>query len=306
MSHVFTKNFSFITGSIRKKNIIYATMVDKGADEDTHDVSFPILWRDGTWMYDDNYKSVPWSCVATTVAWQPLAQGLFIAAGGEVLCMGSGDIHEETIATGDGSPEEKGPLRGASTVEGIPYVVGMGRQVYRRTARDVWVSADQGTRPIPSESPLVGFDAIDGFSEQELYAAGRFGELWISNGVLWRRIDSPTDAHLTSVCCAFDGKVYVGGVNGVILRGRGDIWEIVNYGPPIDSIWDVEFFDGNLYIVTSDEIFILDQNDDLVSVSMGDDNANTFNHLDSDDGVLWSFGASDVFAYDGNVWARID
>ncbi len=54
----------------------------------------------------------------------------------------------------------------------------------------------------------MGFEAIDGYSSEALYAVGWAGEVWKFDGAKWSQAPKLTDAVLTAVCCAPDNVVY--------------------------------------------------------------------------------------------------
>ncbi len=68
---------------------------------------------------------------------------------------------------------------------------------------------------------------MDGFSKNDLYAVGGTNDVWHFDGEQWRYIDVCDEQMLPlSVCCAEDGYVYVGGAWGIVLRGRGEEWDV--------------------------------------------------------------------------------
>jgi hypothetical protein len=191
-----------------------------------------------------------------------------------------------------------GDIRSVKTVKRKAFVVGFEGTVYRLDRLDGWTRIDDG---LPSQFDI---EAIDGFSLTDVYAVGFQGEVWHFNGEGWERRDVPTDTVLTSVKCADDGFIYIGGHKGILLRGRADVWEVVDDGAPQDDIWDLEWFAGALYASTMTGVYrCLDRRCEPVEFS-GDPPATTY-QLSASEGVMWSVGRRDIVAFDGVQWRRI-
>ena len=305
MPYLLTPQFNFITGAVRRRDIVYASMVPKSGDPDMRDVSFPLSWLGTEWSRDDDYAFLPWSVVRIAVAKYPFEQGVFVGAWGEAYVIGAGESHEETIATEDG-PRQRGPLRSACSAEGRVLAVGMDRQAWRRDDAYLWTSIDQGMRPDPGDTEAVGLEAVSAFSADEIYACGHRGELWRRDAATWRNLPLDTNLVLTSICCAGDGAVYVAGQSGVLLAGRGDRFAFLDSDPIAGTVWDLAWYNGNLYLATDTILYRRDAQGVIAPVDLSRLGAATFNHLDASDEVLWSFGEQDVLALDGSTWTRID
>jgi len=269
------------------------------------DHSLFVEWDRGIWR-GSNITPVKWTTVGAAVVSVPSQQGLFLGYWGEVFCMGSGDAHEEKIDCGDGlSPGNRGPMRGIRSIGGKAYAVGTHRQVYRRERRDTWICIDEGARPPANDRRVVSFESIDGFAPDEIYAAGRQGELWSYDSRKWTRLASPTNLILTNVCCASDNQVYISGRNGTLIRGRGSRWELIDHGITDEDFWGAAWYLGKLYLATMHFVYTL-EGDILHAVDFGADVPKTCFQLNEADGVLWSIGAKDVMSFDGKKWSRID
>lgn len=212
----------------------------------------------------------------------------------------SGEIGSETCDV-----ERLGPLRRVRTIGKYIYVVGGNRQVYRRTAPGIWIPMNQGASPAIDDSRVVGFESVDGFSEQDIYAVGWDGEIWSFNGDEWEQITSPTNLLLTEICCAGDGNVYIGGREGLIFCGRNDTWEVIDSSQMFDDIWSMAWFENSLYISGMKGIYtVVDKT--VIPVDTNVEGASSFFWLSKSDDTLWSVGAQDVISFDGKVWRRID
>jgi len=301
----WTAQFSYVSGVVRLADLAYAALVSDVLEADMSETFVPLEWDAGTWRYDERGMTKNWSCVSVAISESPVEQCIYLGAWGEVLLIGSGDTHEEVCSDGANTPREFGPLRAVRSIDQFTYAVGMGRQAYCRTDINRWISIDGGTRTKFDGGDLVGFDAVDGFNSNEIYAAGRRGEIWLYDGRLWSRLDSPTNANLTNMRCCADGNVYVCGQRGTLLVGRDDDWRAIEDLGLDEDIWGIEWYKNKLYVSTRQDVYRLEENG-LVSVNFGSDKPKTCYHLSARDNVMWSFGAKDVMSFDGHLWTRVD
>ncbi|HLY74699.1 MAG TPA: hypothetical protein VKU80_11330 [Planctomycetota bacterium] len=300
MAGHWTDEWSFTTGAIRRKDLAYLVGThDKLIKKGPH--SAIIAWDAGTW----GQTTRKWGCTSCCVVKKPKEQLVAIGEGGQVYVVGSGEQHDEEMATGPESPKKLGYMRSVRAIEGIAYAAGMMRQVYRRDGADSWSPIDQGMRA-SRDAKVCGFEAIDGFAEKEIYAAGYKGEIWRYDGKKWRQVDSPTNLVLTNAICAGDDKVYACGQEGLLLRGRKDTWEIIDHQSTKQDLWGLAWYKDRLYLSSTKQVFSLEKGDVLERVRFGEDTPLTAYHLAVGDGVLWSIGAKDVMAHDGKTWTRID
>lgn len=299
MSQKLSLTDSFVTGAVRFRDLVYVSTLDDSI-ESRIEHSHLYGWDSGNWGYGG---ARDWPTASVTVTQQPIQQALFMSPYGDVSLFGSGQESEEKINTPEGDPVDRGHLRQVRTIGQRTFAVGMGRQVYRRDGADHWTCLDQTIRPAIGETK--GFESIDGFDESDLYAVGWDGEIWHYNGQQWSQKESPTNLVLTRVLCAGDGQVYASGRRGLLIVGRGDAWQPIEQEDVTSDIWDLAWYDGKLYLSTMRGLYTL-QGGSLVEVDFGDDTPATCYHLSVADGVMWSFGAKDIMAFDGNTWTRID
>jgi len=305
MSGHWTDLFSYITGVVRYHDLAYLSLVNDEIAAAKGDHTFFSEWDRGTWR-GTNLEQVDWTTVGAVVCKHPIEQGIFLGLWGEILCIGSGNVHQEKILQGaEDSPENRGPMRGIGCIDGKAYAVGMNRQAYRRDDENLWVCIDQSARDPNVESSVTSFEAIDGLSVSEIYSVGRRGEIWLYDGSHWEPKDSPTNIILTNICCAENGTVYVCGRLGTLLQGRKENWELIEHDSTDEDFWGIAWYDEELYLSTMRYVYVLRDNK-LVRVDFGLDIPSTCFHLSVADGVLWSIGAKDVMMFDGKQWARID
>jgi hypothetical protein len=194
-------------------------------------------------------------------------------------------------------------LRCLRTIGNRFYTAGMDRMVQRRLGPGQWEPIGP-QRPEKSEG-IVGFEDIDGFSEDEIYAVGWQGEIWRCLAGRWSRIDSPVSANLHAVCCASDGMVYAVGASGCMLKGRGETWEIIDTGRDAD-LMDVSEHDSQIYAVTNFSIHKLDGGILVAETDFADgDRPRECLFLERGPGVLLSIASKDVFKQTGSGWTRI-
>ena len=192
-------------------------------------------------------------------------------------------------------------IRYANSIDGYVYACGMKRQVYKRTGDNNWIDI---SAPFPKKNEEVGFESIDGFSENEIYAVGWKGEIWQYTGLKWINRGSLTNLILTSVHCASDGIVYIVGQQGVLIKGRNDSWEIIEWEDEIVyDFWDISFFKDKFYITTINNLYTFEDGR-LMEVDFNDTQVLSFFGLTQAEGVMWSIGAKDVLSFDGTSWKK--
>ncbi|UHD16108.1 hypothetical protein [Thiocapsa bogorovii] len=239
-----------------------------------------------------------WDSSAIAVARAPSTKLIVIGEDGDVLTYLGGGLSEKEKLSPDPIM-----IRNARGISGYIFACGMSRQVYKRVDEHRWVDMS-ASRPGDTES--LGFEAIDGYAENEIYAVGWGGEIWEFDGSNWHNRNSPTSVILTGVCCAPDDMVYVTGQQGVLIRGRNDSWDTVPWDDEVTvDLWDMCWFQDRLYVATLSSLYTLIGNR-LVEVDFGDIPTPTCFSLTTVEGVLWSIGRDDVVSFDGNRWTRYD
>lgn len=130
----------------------------------------------------------------------------------------------------------------AKVIDGKMYVATGNRDARRRDAPNQWTILNNGLPDISTIKDVtrVGFLDIDGFSENDIYAAGFAGDVWHWNGHLWKKVPMPTNADIYGVCCGGDGLVYMSTGVETFVVGRKNHWEIIRYGDNED-LYDVKF-----------------------------------------------------------------
>jgi hypothetical protein len=196
-----------------------------------------------------------------------------------------------------------GNLRALSVVNDVIYACGMGRVVLQRQGPGEWASI--GPDALEGDPDIVGFEDIGGYSADEMYAVGWGGEIWWRDHGKWRRIDSPKSVNLRALYCAEDEYVYVVGRDGTMLRGRRDMWSVIDTGRT-ENLVDVAFYEGTVYVTTDFRILKLTDRG-LVNDSdfaSADRPRTCLYLLRAPDGLV-SLGTKDLFRRNGGPWSRL-
>lgn len=238
---------------------IYACDLEKERDEIPHAITFK--WNlgrftEGKCNYDAHTICIAEFPITCLVDASEAGFYSIVSSKGNI----SGNILD------DSSPKPEAPrfggFRSITEIEGRAYAVGLRGMVYRLDKLKKWTRIDDG---LPDN---FNIQAIHGFNSNDIYAVGRDGELWRYDGNRWTKYQLPTNANLTSVKCAANGKVYVGGHDGMLICGRMDIWDVVDHGETENDIWDLEWFKGQLYVSTMHSVYRLN-NQKLEQIDFG-------------------------------------
>lgn len=209
-------------------------------------------------------------------------------------------VFDETII----GPQSEGFIRDLKIIGQHAYATGMGRQVYRRLGPGNWQRFVSGIADTSNDYlQVTGFNAIDGVSEEDIYAVGFDGEIWRCVRGQWHQITSPTNLILECVKAIKPDLVYAAGQAGILLRGCEDIWEFIDQTQTTQDFWGLEWFSGRLYLSTEEGLFRLNERDELEAVQMNLPEPRTYSQLDASNGALWSFGPKHLsWTVDGQTW----
>lgn len=194
------------------------------------DVLHTIIWE----RYAETWQRYQWKNRTDGIA------AHFVDGGATAVYMGfegSLKVRSKLLGSSEERVEIKGDgpstLRPLSTIRIIGdhlYVAGMRRMVYRRPlVGGAWARFDDGLRLKKGDLTIAGLNAIDGYDQQDLYAAGMNGEVWRYTASGWRRVDAPTNLDLFAVCCFDDRYVVVAGEKGALLVGKDDQWTALSH-----------------------------------------------------------------------------
>lgn len=264
------------------------------------------------WIDSWGSRCVDIAAVSICIVMHPERNVVVIAPDGQVVRWGTTDFSTEHVDDRDDGPRACGHLREVRTIGLHAYAVGMSRMVYRCRGEADWVRIDHGVRADPAQEDQAGFNSIDGFGENELYAAGWNGELWQFDGKTWQQRALPTTLALHKVLCAPDGIVYLLGQNGSLLRGRHDAWEVIEHGVTADSFWGACWFRDQLYASTARGLFVLEGEPLQPSLrplelgKFGKNRSDCFYRLSAVDECIWSAGEKMLIrSTDGVNWTEL-
>ncbi len=294
MAERVSNSREFVRGAARFGDLVYViSQMKKLLEQDIPHVSLVGLYK-GAW--GDAFNTT-WNATAIAVAKLPSEKVVLIGEDGDVSTYVGGRREDETI---DPRPVM---VRNAREIDGLVYACGSKRQVFRRVGERQWTDM---SAPLAAQAEVFGFEALDGYAADEIYAVGWGGEIWHYDGAAWTQCGSPTNVILTAVCCAGDGTVYVAGQGGVLISGRGNAWAPTAWEDEVTAdLWDLRWFQNRLYVATTSGLYTLDANR-LVPVSFGAMGPVTGYNLSTAQGVMWSVGKADVASFDGTTWQKYD
>ena len=180
----------------------------------------------------------------------------------------------------------------------------MGRVVLHRNSTGDWSGIGPGTTDA-DKGKVVGFEDMCGFSSDEMVAVGWGGEIWVYEAGQWSQKESPTTGNLNAVHCADDGNVYIVGDKGVMIRGRGDDWEMVETARK-ENLTDVVLHKETLFVSTDFHLLKMGEDGLEPETEFADDRPPATCHAlyVAQDGLV-SIGTKDLTRRVDGSWERI-
>ena len=301
------ENFAFSSCYVRAWNIIGFTAQQWSDDNDD-----PLEIRPTAvfFYYPDDPPEKKWAVrylgeatgVHGIAVFKPNKQTIFVTEDGEVYCVGQGhDDWEKPV-----SRKKNLYFSNVKSIRsGHAICVGPRRKVYIRNHANNWTQLDSGLFPQGENTKLenTGFSDIDGFSESDMYACGG-ADLWHYDGNRWGQIDVPANSVLENICCADDDWVYITTNRREIIKGRGEIWEVIQQDLTDEVFESIVCFNGKVLISTVSEIYEVTKQG-LEKETLGVPNMNSKAHLAVGDGILVVAGGDEATMYDGKSWSVI-
>lgn len=292
--------FSFV--SAEDANVCrFIASIEQETSEDVLHYSFLLKFdrRSRSW----GKFQLPWEVGSLITRVLPVREVVVMNPDG-AIGRGHGDFRQESVSGAVG-PAELGPVREVRAVGNGLICVGMGRQCYMWMEGRSW-SAIHTQEMLHRQSPLevTGFNSVHGISPTHFWVVGMNGEIWRHLEGNWERFDSPTNLALHRIRVLSDGRQIAVGQSGIVLVGEYGGWREA-LCLDADDVWDVCPYGDSIYVTTTEGLYKLSQ--DLESVELVPvDGVETFGHLDTAGGVLWSSGAGDLaFTVDGRRWEVI-
>ncbi|MFZ1987193.1 MAG: hypothetical protein WAU91_22475 [Desulfatitalea sp.] len=289
MATLFSEIGQFKTGCLGRQGRLLLCMLDKQLLASRTEHSILYLWDNGQ-LKDP--VTLNWTVAALCYPDWPETEFVAIGKTGRLLDIRRNGATRELDPNTQQGLIIRAVLRNCRVIGGYVYAVGAGHQMIRIASdfsvHDFSVPSEQRA----SIGETVGFEAVDGFTPEEIYAVGWEGEIWKYNGRYWNIIDSPTNLIHTGIKCAPDGTVYIVGQQGGLLHGRGESWQPVESGTR-DDLWDVCWFKDRPYVCSITHLFAM-QNGTLAKVPLPPHNPTSFFRLDAIEKALLSVGADDI------------
>ncbi|WP_127958464.1 hypothetical protein [Serratia microhaemolytica] len=241
----------------------------------------------------------------------------FFDLNGTVLLKGDNDWLVEAI--------DEGHLPGViniKCVNGYAYAVGSDRSVYKREDLNKWIKLENGLPEISIDKSEAdkfdnfddyfdsldieekNFNDIDGFNEKDIYVVGSEGDLWYYDGTIWNQCGFPSNEELTTVVCAPDGQVYIGGEGGNLWAGREHSWRCIYQGTSSVEWNEMRWFQEQLWLCSDYELKIWDGKQMVNPVHNGEE-IELRGHMDARDGVLLVVDTNSAVLFDGTDWHSI-
>lgn len=291
----FEKKFRIVNATaFDRERFVLALMLDEYADD-------PDMPHSTVWLVEGdrtrNLSKHFYNVVATAFgrSWE---DGVYsLGHWGEFAHYIGGEVVEEQL------PVSRGPMRGMARVGDALFAVGGGTQAFMRRDGGEWVDIAP-PEDLRTEFPLNILEAVDGYSTDEVYAAGAYGTIWYFDGKGWAVVQSATNLAFHAVCCGEDGTVWLCGQSGVMAKGRFDAFEIITADPDTMDTWGIAEHDGVVRAAAYTVLMRLDD-DELAVDQEASALAEHFYDLQSVDGVLWSFAMKDVLRLDDTGWTVI-
>jgi hypothetical protein len=249
---------------------------------------------------------------ARDIAADPDSPGVLVMGlQGQVARFHSGQVDSLPPITGPPPASPRGTLLYLGYAGPQLMACGGNQQVYRYASGGGWTRQEEGVTP-PPDGGLTQFEFVVGDADGgQLYTGGARGEAWRWIGQRWQSLDMPTNVRLVSARRAPDGRWWIAGQVGTILRGSGTAWEEVHHDEAIPYFWDLAFFHDDLFL-TAGKLLYRWHDGQLDPVNFGDDTLYeegpipySFYKFGVTDERLYTFGAKDIMSFDGAQWVRI-
>lgn len=285
---------------VAHKNLVYISTEEMIEDEENEENDLSVVLRysrqgDGSAQW--SFQTFP---VLPVTAMDVNAQeAVFVGVEGDYLIERAGAQAGGLIDASADGPAGRGWIRAIRRCGNKVFAVGMSRQAYRLEDNDEWSRIDKNL--LAAWGEVKGLNALDGFSETEVYAGGYDGEIWRYDGQDWRLIPSPARGPIFAVR-RFGEHIYTVG-SGHVLRGRHDQFEIVCKSDGLSNLHALEAFQGRLFMASARGIYRL-EGGQIKAVHEDDDC--TYGQLSAADGVIWSVGFHHILrSADGENWEQI-
>lgn len=211
----------------------------------------------------------------------------------------AGQVTQETIPD-TGLRSHMAALFRIREIAGRLHACGLQGQVFRRDEH-AWRHLDDGILDRQISPGALQLNDIDGAALDDLYTVGFDGRIHRFDGHHWTELDSPTNQHLERITCTADGTVYIAGMRGTLLRGRGDHFVDLSSDQVTEDFWGMAEFQGRIYLASFHDLYVL-SDDAITPVPTGLAPRMPGHRLEARGNLLWSFGAYNIAFFDGDEW----
>ncbi len=160
---IFGSERVFIRGKIAEHGVIGTVLSDPALERDDQPHSILAIHDHDGWEPIDIR---PWPTTGFATLRDGGPKFCALASHGVLCRFAKGHATDEAVFINSG----QAPLMGLSTIADTLFAVGLDYQVYRRVAPSNWIDMSVRIRKLGGDS--VGFNAIAGFSVDDLYAVG--------------------------------------------------------------------------------------------------------------------------------------
>lgn len=222
------------------------------------------------------------------------------------MVMPGGGARTERLPDAGIGQGRHGYLSQVAQIGGALYACGDGGQVYRRGDAG-WAHVDAGLLQAGAEggAPLR-LNGIGGTAADDLYVVGAQGGIHHCDGRAWSDVGVDSNLELNRLRCIDRDTVYVCGEGGALLRGNRDGWTWLAPDATGDELWDLEIFQGRLYVASDGGLLVYDEaRDTLLPVDTGLSPPPDGHRLSTNGTELWSIGETELAWFDGARWQRL-
>ncbi|WP_321952931.1 beta propeller repeat protein [Paraburkholderia bannensis] len=303
----------FITGCAVEDDIVYlaAQLEDVDSSEYTHTRVNVYVGRfepGRQWYSRDLNTNIVSVCVKKATDFE-LRQLVALSKEGEVefYTTKGGASTQEKIPDAGLRLGDLGYMRSIREIGHAIFACGYNNQVYVRED-GLWKSMTMGPLQYHhAASDSYGIlNAIDGFSERNLYVVGWKGTVYHWDGHHWRKIHVKTEENLTCVRCYGQDEVWIGGGNGTLLKGNFSVgFNDVGTFTDNENFWSLTKYKDQIYLASTNALYVFDGRVISRVTTRLVPEIETYT-VDSTNDILWSIGAKDLVSFDGSVWKRYD
>lgn len=190
-------------------------------------------------------------------------------------------------------------------IDGYAWAVGSDRRIYKRVDINSWLTIDNGFKTNKGELFNVGFRDMDGFSDNDIYAAGGYGDIWHYNGKCWSQCEFPAKDSLDVICCAGDGYIYACSRDSIWRGKDNSAWERISDLKANEPLKGGVWFKGRLWLITDYNIFVWDGKTLEMGVTYQDKPLPLQGKIDANDDYLIVASLRTVWTFDGEDWHEI-